>query len=250
MNTDNKEQQEWKAIPIAEFKPESAMIYPVLVGGKIPMVLQYIADVPFGKWSTVHFEGGKEIKQGLTHILMPVTAEPASCPSCDMYGINECPDHNPNFFEGQQEKQGEEMTSEESNFFINHSDEIIEDLKEQIATLTDQLNEAQQENGFLQMRIKELEKANRELEEEKSGDIWLTGRSEKFYLDKVEKLQSQLAALQSSRVKDVEDAWDAGIKELLSNLIVFHVTDEMLHKKAAYLKSLIEGTNTGLTDKK
>jgi hypothetical protein len=57
--------EQWVSIPVENFSPQNAMIYPVLVGGKIPVIAQYL---PGGKWRSVSFSG-TEIPKGVTHVL-------------------------------------------------------------------------------------------------------------------------------------------------------------------------------------
>lgn len=67
--TEKSNKQEWEAIPIEEFTPTPAMIYPMLVDSRIPMMAQYISSATEQYW--VSIPEIRKISKGLTHILMP-----------------------------------------------------------------------------------------------------------------------------------------------------------------------------------
>lgn len=131
--------------------------------------------------------------------------------------------------EGQQEKHGEEDIELQYKFSRYKQDmqQQIGIRDKQIATLTDQLNEANK-------RVGEWEKAFDGLEELRQVEHAVVQHKHEYIVS----LEKQLAALQSSRAKDVEDAIEAlaqGIKEGDPQQWI-----DIANWKASYLKSLID----------
>jgi hypothetical protein len=61
----------YEAIPVEEADLQFASIYTALIGGRIPMVVQYIPEEEGSNWKSIEMMG-KIIPKGVTHILQPL----------------------------------------------------------------------------------------------------------------------------------------------------------------------------------